>query len=74
MHPEPHRPGTVREQIEHDISEIRRLLSDPTIAALVLERLPSGELAWLRPDPDQPIPYCLTERGRTALADEELAM
>ncbi len=40
---------------------------------LQLERLPNGEWAWLRPevetpDPDEPIPYVLTQRGRDEVA------
>ena len=41
---------------------------------LVLERLPSGELAWLRPNPDDdPDPrYVVTDAGRRALAMDAL--
>ena len=41
---------------------------------LVLEQLPNGEYAWLRPepiDPDKPIPYTLTDAGRAALQNAE---
>jgi hypothetical protein len=40
-------------------------------ADLVLKRLPSGELAWLRPEqPDHDARYDLTDLGRRALAME----
>jgi len=41
---------------------------------LVLEELPNGEYAWLRPepiDPNKPIPYTLTDAGRAALHNTE---
>jgi hypothetical protein len=42
-------------------------------ADLVLERLPSGELAWLRPEqPDDDPRHALTDLGRRALAMEHL--
>ena len=45
-----------------------------TLAAdLVLERLPNGELAWLRPErPDDDPRYVLTDLGRRALAMEHV--
>lgn len=36
---------------------------------LVLERLPSGEFAWLRPETDPR--YVVTDCGRAALAESE---
>jgi hypothetical protein len=36
-------------------------------ADLVLEPLPNGEHAWLRPDDDEPR-YWITDQGRRALA------
>ena len=47
-----------------------------TIADLVLERLPSGELAWLKPceEPaeDEDALYTITWEGRRALRQAEL--
>ena len=37
------------------------------VAALLLERLPSGEHEWLRP-PDDDVRYVLTDKGRRDLA------
>ena len=34
-------------------------------ADLILERLPSGQFAWLRPEPR----YVLTDQGRAAIAE-----
>ncbi len=42
-----------------------------TAANLVLETLPSGEPAWLRPESDDDR-YTLTDAGRRALAEERL--
>lgn len=41
---------------------------------LVLERLPSGEYAWLRPERRYVLPtrYYLTDKGRRALAEAAL--
>jgi hypothetical protein len=43
---------------------------------LVLERLPSGEYAWLRPSTDAAEPddalYIVTDLGRRALAEDAL--
>ena len=41
-------------------------------AELVLEPLPNGELAWLRPELDDDPRYALTDLGRRALAMEHL--
>ena len=40
-------------------------------AGLVLERLPNGEPAFLRPEPEE-IRHVLTDRGRRALAENAL--
>ena len=43
-------------------------LAGPTPAAdLVLERLPNGEYAWLRPECSE-VRYVLTQRGQDLLA------
>jgi len=58
-------------------------LTDLRAGCLVLDRLPSGELAWLRPDPEPrqsqprrshvlPSRYWLTDHGRRAMALEAL--
>jgi hypothetical protein len=39
---------------------------------LVLACLPSGDFAWLRPEPDDDPRYVLTDHGRRALAEERL--
>ncbi len=43
-----------------------------TAVDLQLERLPSGELAWLRSDTDPDPRYVVTDQGRRALAVEAL--
>jgi len=47
-----------------------------TVADLVLEQLPNGEYAWLRPSPepseDDDALYVITETGRRALRMAEL--
>lgn len=68
MHPEPYRE-TIRERLERDLRQIRELLEDAeTGGGLVLEKLPNGEWAWLKPNPDAR-PYTLTDKGRRAIAD-----
>ena len=52
-------------------------LTTQPAGSLVLERLPSGEWAWLRPAPRErsyviPRRYWLTDRGRRALAMDAL--
>jgi len=69
MQPNPNRPETLRERLERDLREIQECLADPCLDELgsddlVLERLPSGELAWLRPDTR----YVVTAAGRAAMA------
>jgi hypothetical protein len=59
---------TIRERLERDVRAIHEALADPVLnepdaEALELTRLPSGELAWLRPEPR----YVLTEQGRAAI-------
>ena len=50
--------------------------SDTSVAELVLERLPSGELAWLRPSTeraeDDDALYWITAKGRRDLRCAEL--
>jgi hypothetical protein len=46
---------TLRERLERDLHAIQEALADPTLdeldaADLVLERLPDGSHAWLRPE------------------------
>src|SRR5579884_4427555 len=41
---------TIRERIERDLAGIRGLVDETPTDSLSLERLPSGELAWLRPE------------------------
>lgn len=58
--------------LEHT-APMRQTLVDGDTASgdLVLERLPNGELAWLRPAPqpaDEEPRYVLTDHGRRALA------
>lgn len=60
---------TFREAIERDVRAIHEAVADPVldepdVGDLVLERLPSGELAWMRPEPR----YRLTAKGREAIA------
>jgi hypothetical protein len=60
---------TFRDRLERDVRAIHEALADPVLAEpgaddLVLERLPSGELAWLRPEPR----YVLTDKGRAEIA------
>jgi hypothetical protein len=45
--------------------------NDTASAELVLDRLPSGELAWLKPEDDEPR-YTLTDLGRRELALAQL--
>jgi hypothetical protein len=40
---------------------------------LVLETLPSGEAAWLRPEPEEDVRYTITDAGRQALRDDARA-
>ncbi len=68
MHSEPYRE-TLRERLERDVRAIPEALADPMLDEpgaddLVLERLPSGELAWLRPEPR----YVLTDKGPAEIA------
>jgi len=44
-------------------------LTELPVGSLVLERLPSGELAWLEPEVER---IWLTDLGRRALAHEAL--
>lgn len=46
---------TLRERLERDLAQIQEALADPCLDELdtddlVLERLPNGEHAWLRPE------------------------
>ncbi len=55
---------TMHERLERNLAEIQQALADPRLDELaaddlVLDRLPSGELAWLRPEPR----YVLTGRA-----------
>jgi hypothetical protein len=61
----------------HPKSSATAHLTELPAGSLVLERLPSGEWAWLRPAPRErsyvmPSRYWLTDRGRRALAMEAL--
>ena len=69
MHPDYPPRETIRERLERDLRAVREALADPILDEfgtddLVLERLPNGELAWLRPEPR----YVLTDQGRAAIA------
>jgi hypothetical protein len=69
MHPDYPPRQTMRELLEHNLREIQEALRDPCLDELVaddlvLERLPNGELGWLRPDTR----YVLTPAGRADLA------
>ena len=46
--------------------------ADTSAADLVLERLPSEEFAWLRPEQDDDPRYVLSDLGRRVLAMEHL--
>ena len=64
---------TIRERLLRDRRNIDALLAghldgDPEPPELILERLPSGEYAWVKPDR-----YVFTDLGRAALAEAELA-
>ena len=50
-------------------------LNDLPATELVLERLPNGEYAWLRPERRYVMPsrYYLTDKGRRALAEAALS-
>ena len=53
---------TIRERLERDLLALQEALADPVLDELdsddlVLERLPNGEFAWLRPEPR----YVLTD-------------
>lgn len=63
MHQQPY-CETLRARLLRDRANIDALLADPDIDSLVLERLPSGEYAWLRPEPR----INLTDAGRAAIA------
>ncbi len=59
----------MRELLERNLHEIQDALADPVLADLaaddlVLDRLPNGELAWLRPDTR----YIVTDAGRAPIA------
>jgi hypothetical protein len=61
---------TIRQRLERDRRAIDALLARTSTDDLVLEQLPNGEQAWLRPCPeaaDGP-GYVLTDRGRRDLA------
>jgi hypothetical protein len=67
VYSEPYRE-TFRERLERDVRAIHEAFADPILNEpdaedLVLERLPSGEFAWLRPEPR----YVLTDKGRAAI-------
>ena len=60
---------TMRDVLERNLHEIQEALADPILDDLstddlVLDRLPNGELAWLRPEPR----YVLTDAGRAEIA------
>jgi hypothetical protein len=60
---------TLRERLERDLHALQEALADPVLDQLnsddlVLERLPNGELVWLRPDTR----YVLTDAGRADIA------
>jgi hypothetical protein len=60
---------TMRERLERDLHALQEALADPALDELaaddlVLERLPNGQLAWLRPEPR----YTLTDSGRSPIA------
>jgi hypothetical protein len=57
---------TIRERLERDLRDLQEALADPILDELdtddlVLERLPNGEHAWLRPEPR----YVVTDSGHT---------
>jgi hypothetical protein len=57
---------TIRERLERDLHAIQEALADPILDELntddlVLERLPNGEHAWLRPED---VRYRLTDSAR----------
>jgi hypothetical protein len=71
---------TLRERLERDRLAIDALLADSSrtsLDELVLEQLPNGEHAWLRPESDRrryvmPGRYWVTDAGRRALAEDAL--
>lgn len=66
---QPHEP--IRARLERDRRAIDALLADPATDDLVLERLPNGEHAWLRPAPtDQLARYSLNP-ARVVIADTD---
>jgi len=85
MHPNPN-SETIRARLLRDFNAIRTLLADPQYGGQVLERLPSGEYAWLRPEhhpvrivepvtlphPDDDTRYVLTDLGQRAVAEAAL--
>ncbi len=70
MHPDYPPRETLRERVTRDLAELSAILdqTEARINNLVLERLPNGELAWLRPEPEEEPRYVLTQRGRDDLA------
>jgi hypothetical protein len=78
MHLDYELPGgeTIRQRLERDHDAIHTLLQDDRIGDLVLEELPNGEHAWLRPATDRhyflPGRFVLTDAGRRALAEDQL--
>ena len=59
---------TFRDRLERDLRLLQEALADPILDELdtddlVWERLPSGEFAWLRPEPR----YRLTAAGRAEI-------
>ena len=61
---------TMRERLERDLRALQEALADPILDELesddlVLERLPNGQLAWLRPEPR----YVLTDQGHAAIVE-----
>lgn len=70
MHPQYQPRETLRERLVRDLRAMNTLLDDPRVGGQVLERLPSGEYAWLRPatQPTNDEPrYVLTDQGRRDL-------
>jgi hypothetical protein len=69
MHLDYELPGgeTIRQRLERDRRAIDALLADPNLGLdeLVLERLPNGQFAGLRPETDRR--YVVTDKGRAAL-------
>jgi hypothetical protein len=73
MHPDYGPRETLRERLVRDLRAINTLLDNPHDDDLVLERLPNGSHAWMRPEERR---YTITQRGRDDLhrAEAEQAL